>query len=112
MATASAVVADIIDCALHAGENLGIGWSEAEDGYVLDQAENVTAMYVRARGCKTCIIEKAKELFGEITLLSRSNEPEDELAFVIGEEKEEQIMQKLASLEKAEIISTIRVVNY
>lgn len=112
MATASAVVADIIDCALHTGENLGIGWDEAEDGYVLDQAENVTAMYVRARGCKTCIIEKAKELFGEITLLSRSNEPEDELAFVIGEEKEEQIMQKLASIEKAEIISTIRVVNY
>lgn len=111
MATASAVVADIIDCALHTGENLGIGWSEAEDGYVLDQAENVTAMYVRARGCKSCIIEKARELFGDITLLSRNDEPEDELAFVVSEDKEKSIMQKLALLDKAEIISTIRVVN-
>ena len=112
MATASAVVADMIDCAQHIGRNKGISWDKAVDGSLVDCNEVETALYVRATGCKGCALGKAKELFGDIKVLSRENAPEDEFAFVTPEDKEGTLRAKLGEMENINVLSTIRVVNY
>lgn len=112
MATASAVVADIIDCAQHIGRNKGISWDKESDGFLVNHNDVETALYVRATGCKTCAIKKAKAAFGDITVLSRENAPEDEFAFVTPEDKEGTLKEKLGGLDGINVISTIRVVNY
>ena len=112
MATASAVVGDIIDCAQNIGKNKGISWNKAEDGAVIDIGETETALYVRASGCKDSSLEKAKEIFGDITVLSRDNAPENEFAFVTPEGKEGALREKLEKLDGAELLSVIRTVNY
>lgn len=112
MATASAVVADIIDCAQNIGHNKGIGWDKETEGFLVDRNEVETALYVRATGCKCCALKKAEELFGEIKVLSRDNAPEDEFAFVTPEDKEGILKEKLEKIDGINVISTIRVVNY
>lgn len=112
MATASAVVGDIIDCAQNIGRNKGISWDKAVDGSLVDIGEVETALYVRATGCKCCALKKAEELFGEINVLSRENAPEDEFAFVTPVDKENALREKLAEIEDINVLSTIRVVNY
>ena len=112
MATASAVVADMIDCAQHIGRNKGTSWDKAVDGSLVDCNEVETALYVRATGCKECALGKAKELFGDIKVLSRENAPEDEFAFVTPEDKEGTLRAKLGEMENIDVLSTIRVVNY
>ncbi len=112
MATASAVVADVIDCAQNIGRNKGISWDKEADGFLVDYNDVETALYVRATGCKTYAIEKAKAAFGDITVLSRENAPEDEFAFVTPEDKEGTLREKLGGLDGINVISTIRVVNY
>ncbi|HCT16488.1 MAG TPA: homoserine dehydrogenase, partial [Ruminococcaceae bacterium] len=112
MATASAVVADVIDCAQNIGRNKGISWDKETDGFLVDHNDVETALYVRATGCKTCAIEKAKAAFGDITVLSRENAPEDEFAFVTPEDREGTLREKLGGLDGINVISTIRVVNY
>ena len=112
MATASAVVADMIDCAQHIGRNKGISWDKAVDGSLVDCNEVETALYVRATGCKECALGKAKELFGDIKVLSRENAPEDEFAFVTPEDKEGTLRAKLGEMKNINVLSTIRVVNY
>lgn len=112
MATASAVVADIIDCAQNIGHNKGIAWDKAVDGALVDHNDAETALYVRATGCKDCALEKANKLFGSIMVLSRENAPEDEFAFVTPEDAECKLREKLAELDGVKIISTIRIVNY
>lgn len=112
MATASAVVADIIDCAQHIGRNKGISWDKETDGFLVDHNDVETALYVRATGCKICTIKKAKAAFGDITVLSRENAPEDEFAFVTPKDREGTLKEKLGGLDGINVISTIRVVNY
>lgn len=112
MATASAVVADIIDCAQNIDHNKGIIWDKAVEGSLVDYNDVETALYVRVNGCKDCVIKKAKEIFGDINVLSRENAPENEFAFVTPEDKESILRAKLGEIENIEVLSTIRVVNY
>ena len=112
MATASAVVGDMIDCAQHIGRNKGISWDKAVDGSLIDHNEVKTALYVRATGCKECALNKAKQLFGDIKVLSRENAPEDEFAFVTPEDREGTLRAKLGEIKNINVLSTIRVVNY
>lgn len=112
MATASAVVADVIDCAQNIGHNKGIKWDKAADGYVVDYNDAETALYVRAVGNKAEALAKAEEIFGNVQVLSRSNAPENEFAFVTPWDKEGALREKLAKLDGVEILSTIRTVNF
>lgn len=49
MPTASAVVADVIDCAKHLNRKKLFGWGSSEEGYVADYRDMRTALYIRAR---------------------------------------------------------------
>ena len=112
MATASAVVADVIDCLSHLDERKPFGWDDAVENYVVDYKEVETSFYVRAKGDKVFALKAAEEIFGDISVLTRDGAPEDEFAFVTVCDKESVLEDKLAKLKDVEILSKIRVENY
>jgi homoserine dehydrogenase len=112
MATASAVVADIMDCARHLKVRKPFGWDDAVENYVIDNGDVETSLYVRAKGNKVFALKKAEEIFGDISVLTRENAPEDEFAFVTPVDKEAALKCKLDALNDVEILSEIRVENY
>ena len=81
--TASAVVADIIDCVKHFKARKYLYWDDAQEGYVSPYEDSVISVYIRAaaendhKGLR--IAEKA---FGKVKRLVRSDAPESEFAFV------------------------------
>lgn len=106
--TASAAVADVIDCVKHLSARKYLFWEPGFDGYVADPDEDTVRMMVRARvvepGRATGDIEA---LFGEIdTVFCDSS---DEIAFVTPFSSEKTLKQELARLRSVEVISAIRV---
>ena len=113
MPTASAVVADVIDCARHMERKKFFGWQDSEDGYVADYLETENTFYIRATTENAAAaIAKFTELFGEISLLSRQDAPEGEFAFTTGSIQEKELAEKLALVSEANVESVIRITNY
>ena len=108
LATASAVVGDVIDCASYDTERKFFGWEDKKEDYLADYLECETALYVRASGADKAEIEKA---FGEVTFLSRENQAADEIAFVTPVKKEKDLRDTLASLD-INILGIIRIADY
>jgi len=111
--TASAVVADVIDCAKHAKRKKIFGWDDSKPGYIYDYLQMENSLYIRATAeNKAEALEKAAEQFGEITVLYRRNAPHDEFAFVTDVDKEGVLREKLAKLDMITPLSIIRVTDY
>lgn len=93
--TASAVVADVIDCVKHLEAKKYVSWAEGAPGYVEDYRAYETAMYYRVQCASREQAEQAaKEAFGEIIPLYRAGAPAEEFAFVTPLAAEEIIDQK------------------
>lgn len=110
--TASAVVADVIDCAKHMHARKNLFWSDSVDNYVQDYLDDITAMYIRATTDDIAAAKtEAEALFGTVELLVQKNAPKNELAFVTKPMKEREIQDKIGVLESkgVTIASTIRV---
>ncbi len=111
--TASAVVADVIDCARNLDRKKPMGWDDAEDNYVVDYKSAVTPLYIRAE-----VVDKAKALedvvaeIGEVEVLSFDGCKENELAFVTSAMVESELTEKLNSIDSISIKSLIRVTDY
>ncbi|MDR1563858.1 MAG: homoserine dehydrogenase [Oscillospiraceae bacterium] len=80
--TASAVVADIIDCVKHLSARKYLFWEDCDGSNIESYSKDVTGMYFRFKGDKAKILADAEERFGELKLLSRKGASEDEIAFV------------------------------
>ena len=81
--TASAVVADIIDCVKHLKNRKYLFWADSDNSSVIDYKESVTAMYIRTVSDDTAAAyNKAKELFSDIHVLENPKAKEGELAFI------------------------------
>lgn len=111
--TASAVVADILDCARHMTERKDFGWESGTDNYVVDYTELETALYVRA---ETSDKEKSEKdiasVFGKAEILERAGAPENEIAFVTPWASEKELEAKLKTVSSLKVLSKIRVVDY
>lgn len=111
--TASAVVADILDCARHMTERKDFGWESGTDNYVVDYTELETALYVRA---ETSDKEKSEKdivsVFGKAEILERADAPENEIAFVTPWASEKELEAKLKTISSLNVLSKIRVVDY
>lgn len=81
--TASAVVADVIDCVKHLKTRKYLFWADSDNSSVIDYNESVTEMYLRV-SCenKNEALAKAGELLGDVTVLENASAPTNELAFV------------------------------
>lgn len=111
--TASAVVADVIDCAKHVGRKKAFGWGPSEDDYVVDYKTLLTSLYVRASVTdKAAALENVEAKFGKVRVLTRDNAPETELAFVTGEDVEQTLCDKLAAVPGLTVLSSIRITDY
>lgn len=111
--TASAVIADMIDCAKSADTNPSLIWKKSEGGNVVKREDNVNALYIRCRGAKD-LREQARALFGEIRELHVSAEPADEFAFITPARREADLDASIERLraQGAEILGKIRVLDY
>ena len=113
MPTASAVVADVIDCARHMERKKFFGWQDSEDGYVADYLETENTFYIRATTENAAAaVAEFTGLFGEISLLARQDAPEGEFAFVTGSLVEKELAEKLELVRNAKVESVIRITNY
>ncbi|MBO5937850.1 MAG: homoserine dehydrogenase [Clostridia bacterium] len=108
LATASAVVGDVIDCASYSEERKFFGWDDKKENYLADYLDCETALYVRATGADKAAIEKA---FGSVQYLTRENQGADEIAFVTPVKKEKELRDTLACL-NMNVLSIIRTADY
>ncbi|MGN0558268.1 MAG: homoserine dehydrogenase [Acutalibacteraceae bacterium] len=80
--TASAVVADVIDCCKHLKTRKYLFWTDGDGSSVIDYKDSVSAFYVRVKADdKNAALQNAKELFGNISPIAL-DEYEGESAFV------------------------------
>lgn len=104
--TASAVVADIIDCAKHSERKKIFGWGAGDEDYVVDYKERIEMpFYVRAKATPAEINAK----FSDVKFLSRKGQPSDEVAFITDIMTENKLNKKLDGIN---VINTIKVTNY
>ena len=110
--TASAVVADVIDCVKHFRARKYLYWDDGSPDYVEDYLENKISVYVRAQAGDSVSAWKAvSEQFGSVDRLSRRDAPENEIAFVTRGMKEREFREKLALLaqKNIQVLGTIRI---
>lgn len=104
--TASAVVADMVDCAKHVDRRKIFGWEAGSEDYVVDyKAAIEMPFYVRAKMSETEVSNK----FEDVKFLSRKGQPSDEVAFITDSMTENELMQKLG---ESKVLNIIKVTNY
>ena len=105
--TASAVVADVVDCCKHLKTRKFLFWTDGNGENIIPYTESVTAMYIRAN----TTMEVAQEVFGCVDKIEKADSPEGEVAFVTAQLPYGEILEKISALESkgAKIISKIRI---
>lgn len=108
--TASAVVADVIDCAQNFGRHKQLGWDDKEDGYVSDPALQSISLYVRAATeAYSVSLEEITKAFTDAVILSDGSK--DEIAFVTPVMKEQEARKLIAGL-SVDVKAVLRVLDY
>lgn len=104
--TASAVVADMVDCAVHVNRRKNFGWGPGSEDYVVDEKSALEMpFYVRAKATES----EAVALFHNVKFLTRTGQPSDEVAFITDSMTENVLDKKL---EGVNVINKIKVTNY
>lgn len=108
--TASAVVADVIDCAVSKGTKIGYTWAEAAENNLVSSSEMLTRLYVRGFASDT---EKAKasikEAFAGAEFITRGNAPENEIAFITPSDIKRKLLADIEGIDSFDIQSVIRL---
>lgn len=113
MPTASAVVADVIDCAKHVEKKKLFGWEDSEEDYVIDHLDIETSLFLRFKTDNPeATLKAAEELFGSARPLRRDGAPAWELAFVTPQDTERRLRAKLDKLQGTELLSLIRITDF
>ncbi len=106
LATASAVVADMVDSAVHVERRINFGWSAGNEDYVVDEKATIEMpFYVRAKSSES----KVKALLNDVKFLTRVGQPSDEVAFITDSMTQYELNEKLKDVE---VINIIKVTNY
>lgn len=110
--TASAVVADIIDCVRHLDSKKYLSWADGTDDYIKSYAETAFSAYVRAEADKPETITAAvANAVGDVKYITRNNASSQEAAFVLPEMTVAQQEKTLKALEEqgVKILAKIRI---
>ena len=103
-ATASAVVADIMDCAKHLNARKYLSWSEGSDDYVDSQLDEYCRIFVRVKSDDFDLLTNQFEnIFGEDTSAIVKNKYSNEIVFITNTDYESKINQKLSNFKNCEI---------
>ena len=98
--TASAVVGDVMDIAKHQDKNVGIMWTESEDGYLLDSTQRKSKFFVRI---------KAEQAF-ECACIENSCTIDGEMGLIVSEKTKSELVDSL-NAKGAEALSIIKLVK-
>jgi len=109
--TASAVVADVIDCVKATGTSKSLHWADSDGKNVADYRTHRVTKYVRCAGIS---LERAEAALGGVKRLTRNDAPEGELAFLTSAIREGELEEKLRELAAfgGNIITSIRLLDY
>jgi len=113
--TASAVVADIIDCVKHFKARKYLFWEDAKPDYVADFGAVETNAYVRVTGeTGDAAFLAAEAIFPEAKRLLAKNPQAGEAGLVVSGLTEAELAAKLALLEKqdVQVLNCIRISDY
>lgn len=102
--TASAVVADVIDCAKHSQRPKLFGWRDAKENYVADHLDDQTALYIRAAGDEKAVLD----VFPSAEIASANGT----FAFITDVAAERELLEKIDQLSGIEVLSAIKVTDY
>ncbi len=81
--TASAVVADIIDCVKHLNARKYLYWADGDESLVVPYNETEYPVYFRVEGKeRKTTLDAVLKLFPDARIIVRANAPENEIAFV------------------------------
>lgn len=105
--TASAVVADIVDCCHHLKARRHIFWADGTGENIIDYKASTCAIYLRFKG--TDAVEKAEALFGKVTAITTGGSARG--AMLTGIMSYGDFLEKAEKLKAqgVEILSTIRI---
>ena len=103
--TASAVVADVVDCCKHLKARRFLFWADGDGSNIIDYRDSVSAMFVRVTGDGA--EAKAEKVFGNIDVRKDG----DMTAFITGEMTLREFEDKCKTLENdgVKVLSQIRV---
>ena len=107
MPTASAVVADIIDCVKHLCARKYLSWDKGYEDYVVPTTVNSAKFFVCLKA-EDGLKEKIDATFNNVKYLVRPN-ANDEIAFVTDKENEGELLNKIDSL-NATVISKLHII--
>lgn len=110
--TASAVVADIVDCIKHLKTRKYLFWADSDNSSVIDYKDSVTEMFIRVHCAdKDAALQNINKLLGAVTVLNDEQAPENELAFVTERMPYRSIEEAVSGFEEAGITakSLIRI---
>ncbi len=97
-ATASAVVADMVDCMKHLNSRKYLFWEDGEELYVARDYDKCGKFYVCLKSCDyESLLEQFNSVFGAEVKDVIKNEYRKEIAFITACDKESNIKEKLES---------------
>lgn len=100
--TASAVVADVIDCVKHFKARKYLYWEDAKDNYVADYKKIKFDFYLKTSNENGDFAEVEK-VFGKVHKLSRKDASENEFAFVCSNLNQNELDTKIEALKSASV---------
>lgn len=112
LATASAVVADVIDCAVNKGTIASYRWEKHRDDVLVSASDMPCELYVRGFSSDSQVKQKIADAIGEVNYLERENAPADEIAFVTPFDVKSITCDKLKSIKSLDIQSVIRLTSF
>ena len=113
--TASAVVADVIDCVKHFAERKYLYWEDAKPDYVAPFDAMPTDVFVHVKGKNSdSVFDMAETLFPGAVRLIRKGEREGEAGFVVSQITGTELGEKLSRLEAVgvKVLGSIRISDY
>ena len=113
--TASAVVADVIDCVKHFAKRKYLYWEDAKPDYVEPFDVMPTDVFVHIQGKNSdSAFDTAEPLFPGAVRLIRKGEKEGEAGFVVSQISGRELGEKLPRLEAigVKVLGSIRISDY
>lgn len=110
--TASAVVADVIDCAKHKLARKYLSWQDGSDDYVATTFEDASRLYVRAvcddyENAKTAVAAK----LADVEFIELNNQPYKEIAFVTAKSNEDELIAAINSINELSDLHILHVIE-
>lgn len=104
--TASAVVADIIDCAVHLEKRKPLFWEDSAENFVELKENLLTRLYIKLGNTDENTKNEIKALFGDVDVICSNNK----LAFITDAAIEKELTAKLGTLKNGKVEALINVI--